>query len=98
MNIVLDVMKKLVEVGAVPRGLLGLTSQNISTDIAEAFGLGSTDGALVTEVLKDSPAERAGIVHGDIIVQIGDSKILFPRFAIKSVTNVSGIRGDCSHL
>ena len=75
-NIVLDVMKKLVEVGAVPRGLLGLTSQNISTDMAEAFGLESTEGALVTEVLKDSPAERAGIAHGDIIVQIGDSKIL----------------------
>lgn len=75
-NIVLDVMKKLVEVGAVPRGLLGLTSQNISLDMAEAFGLESTEGALVTQVLEDSPAERAGIVHGDIIVQIDDSKIL----------------------
>lgn len=75
-NIVLDVMKKLVEVGAVPRGLLGLTSQNISLDMAEAFGLESTEGALVTQVLEDSPAERSGIVHGDIIVQIDDSKIL----------------------
>ena len=44
--------------------------------MVEAFGLESTEGALVTEVLKDSPAERAGIVHGDIIVQINDSKIL----------------------
>ncbi|MAV39595.1 MAG: protease Do [Puniceicoccaceae bacterium] len=75
-NIVLDVMKKLVEVGAVPRGLLGLTSQNISQDMAEAFDLESTEGALVTQVLEGSPAEQAGIVHGDIIVQIDDAKIL----------------------
>ena len=74
-NIALDVMKKLVEVGEVPRGLLGIYSQNVTTDIAEAFGLDSTEGALVDQVQEKSPAEIAGISHGDIIIKINDQKI-----------------------
>ena len=74
-NIALDVMKKLVEVGEVPRGLLGLYSENVTLDIAEAFGLDSTDGALVVQVIEGSPAEIAGIAHGDVIIKINDEKI-----------------------
>ncbi|MDG1702117.1 MAG: Do family serine endopeptidase [Opitutae bacterium] len=74
-NIALDVMKKLVEVGEVPRGLLGIYSQNVTLDIAEAFGLESTEGALVDQVQKDSPADLAGISHGDIIIKIDDQSI-----------------------
>ena len=68
-------MKKLVEVGEVPRGLLGLYSENVTIDIAEAFGLDSTDGALVVQVIEGSPAEIAGIAHGDVIIKINDENI-----------------------
>ena len=74
-NIALDVMKKLVEVGEVPRGLLGVYSQNVTLDIAEAFGLQSTEGALVDQVQEGSPAEAAGIRHGDVIIEINGQKI-----------------------
>ena len=74
-NMALDVMKKLVEVGEVPRGLLGIYSQNVTIDIAEAFGLSSTQGALVDQVQVGSPAEIAGITHGDVIVKIDDQNI-----------------------
>ena len=74
-NMVLDVMGKIIEVGEVPRGLLGLYSQDVTLDIAEAFGLDSTEGALVGEVQEDSPADKAGISHGDVIVEINDIKI-----------------------
>ena len=74
-NMALDVMKKLVEVGEVPRGLLGIITQNVTLDIAEAFGLDSTEGALVVQVQEGSPAEIAGIAHGDIITKINDQKI-----------------------
>ena len=74
-NMVLDVMRKIVEVGEVPRGLLGLYSQDVTLDIAEAFGLDSIEGALVGEVQEGSPADEAGIKHGDVIVQINDIKI-----------------------
>ena len=74
-NIALDVMKKLVEVGEVPRGLLGIYSENVTTDIEEAFGLDSTDGALVVQVIEGSPAEIAGISHGDVIIKINEENI-----------------------
>ena len=71
-NMVLNVIEKIVEIGEVPRGLLGIYTQDITTDIAEAFNLESTDGALVGEVQSGSPAYSAGIVHGDVIIQIND--------------------------
>ena len=74
-NIAIDVMKKLIEVGEVPRGLLGVYSQNVTLDIAEAFGLDSTEGALVDHVQEGSPAATSGIAHGDIIIKVNDDKI-----------------------
>ena len=58
-----------------PRGLLGLFPSDLTRDMAEAFGLDSTSGALVNQVQEDSPASRGGIVHGDIITKIGDTDI-----------------------
>jgi serine protease Do/serine protease DegQ len=71
----LNVARNLIERGEVPRGLLGLFPEDLDRDMAEAFGLENTRGALVNQVQPDSPAERAGIQHGDIIVRIDDSEI-----------------------
>ena len=71
----LDVMKKLVEEGEVPRGLLGIYTQNVTMDIAEAFSLSSTEGALVDQVQAGSPADKSGIIHGDIITSINGQTI-----------------------
>lgn len=69
-NMALNIAKSLVEIGEVPRGLLGLIPQDVTADIAESFGLDSTYGALVGEVQRGSPAELAGIVRGDIILEV----------------------------
>ncbi|RPG85074.1 MAG: PDZ domain-containing protein [Coraliomargarita sp. TMED73] len=69
-NMALSVARSLIEVGEVPRGLLGLFPVDLTSDLAEAFALDSTEGALVNEVQPDSPAERGGIRHGDIITHI----------------------------
>lgn len=74
-NLALNVVKNLIETGEVQRGLLGLTPVNLTAELAEAFDLESTRGALVNEVQKDSPAEKGGIQHGDIIVQVEDIEI-----------------------
>ena len=74
-NLALNVVKNLIETGEVQRGLLGLTPVNLTAELAEAFDLESTRGALVNEVQKDSPAEKGGIQHGDIIVRIDDIEI-----------------------
>lgn len=68
-------MRNLLEVGSVPRGLLGLRPRNLDRDFAEAFGLENTQGALVDDVIADSPAERAGVRHGDVIVAVDNRPI-----------------------
>jgi serine protease Do/serine protease DegQ len=74
-NMALNVASNLIQSGEVPRGLLGLFPSDLTSDMAEAFGLDSTSGALVNQVQEDSPASRGGIVHGDIIIKIGDTEI-----------------------
>jgi len=69
-NMVLNVASNLIQRGEVPRGMLGLFPADLTRDIAEAFGLENTRGALVNQVQDNSPAARAGIVHGDIITKI----------------------------
>lgn len=74
-DLALNVATKLIDSGHVPRGLLGVTLANLDRVIADASGLDSTLGALVTEVMADSPADEAGIQHGDVIVQVDDITI-----------------------
>lgn len=74
-NLAYNVISKLIESGEVPRGLLGLLPENLDRDMADAFGLKSTRGALVNQVQPDSPAARAGIRHGDVIVRVDDVEI-----------------------
>lgn len=74
-NMVLNVVTNLIESGEVPRGLLGLIPVNLTPDLADAFDLPSTRGALVNQVQEGSPAQKSGIKHGDIILKIDDVEI-----------------------
>jgi serine protease Do len=65
-NMVRSIMEQLVKEGRVVRGWLGITIQELTTEIGKKFGHTTMDGALVGESLGDSPAERAGIRSGDI--------------------------------
>lgn len=71
-NMVLNVVTNLIETGEVPRGLLGLIPVNLTPDLADAFELPSTRGALVNQVQPGSPAEDGGIRHGDIIMKVDE--------------------------
>lgn len=75
-NMVLNVATNLIELGEVPRGLLGLVPVNLTQDLADAFVRSSTRGALVNQVQPGSPAESAGIQHGDIIIQVDEVGIV----------------------
>ncbi len=74
-NLAKDILLSLKEKGFVERGWLGVTVQKVTPEIAESFGLSDRHGALVTDVTKDSPADRAGIQRGDIIVGYNGKKI-----------------------
>lgn len=62
------VMNQLVEYGEVKRGRIGVSIRNITPDVMAAFDLPTMDGALVNDVTEDSPADKAGLQSGDIII------------------------------
>lgn len=70
-NLARSVMQQLATDGKVVRGYLGVTMGDLTPDMAEQFDLpkGQT-GALIAEVLDDTPAEKAGLEHGDVITKI----------------------------
>lgn len=69
-NMAKQVMDDLVNFGKVRRGWLGIYLQPVTEEIADAYGLKNTEGALVSDVLGDSPAFRAGLQRGDVIVAL----------------------------
>jgi serine protease Do len=75
-NMAKSVMAQLIEKGKVTRGYLGVYIQDIDSDgLADSLGLPNRHGALVVEVRADSPAQRAGLKNGDVIVRIGDHPV-----------------------
>lgn len=68
-NVAKEMLPELEEKGRVTRGWLGVMIQKVTPDIAENFGLKDTKGALVADVVKDGPAQEAGIKVGDVIVE-----------------------------
>lgn len=65
--------------GEIDRGWLGIYLQALTSDIAEFWGIDNTGGIIINEVVKDSPADSAGLQTGDIIVRIDGDKIQVDR-------------------
>jgi serine protease Do len=74
-NIAESIIPSLKSVGYVERGWLGVTVQKITPNLAKSFSLSETNGALVADVVKGSPAEEAGIRRGDIITAYEGKKL-----------------------
>jgi serine protease Do len=64
-----EIVPQLKDKGRVTRGWLGVMIQKVTPDIAESLGLDESKGALVADVVKDGPAEAAGLKQGDVIVE-----------------------------
>ena len=69
-NVVKAIMKQLIEYGEVKRGIVGIRVREVPVSTAERLGLGEDHGALVAEVAPGSPAQRAGIKAGDIVLAV----------------------------
>lgn len=74
-NMVASIMNTLVEHGEVRRGLLGITVQDLTHELVQAFSLPETQGAVITGVQPDSPAARAKLEPGDIVLSVNDRKV-----------------------
>jgi serine protease Do len=68
-NLARTVMQSLIETGHVTRGYLGVMIQNITPDLADEFKLKNVEGALVSDVVPNGPADKAGLKNGDVVLQ-----------------------------
>lgn len=72
---VMNVVEQIKEQGYVSRGWLGVVIQDVTRELAESFGLSKPRGALVSRVVADSPAEKAGFEAGDVILKFNDRNV-----------------------
>ena len=74
-NMVKQVMADLIQHGKVLRSWIGVQIQPLNDSSARAMGLKSPDGALVSDVVKDGPAKKAGVKTGDVIIEFNDVQV-----------------------
>ena len=74
-DMAMDVIEQLKSSGHVSRGWLGVLIQDVTRELAESFGMKTPKGALVAKVLPDSPAEKAGLQVGDVIVKFNGKDV-----------------------
>ncbi len=74
-NMVKPIMQSLIDHGRVVRGWLGIAIQDIDRDLAKALQLPSTKGVLVSDVQPDSPAAKAGLRRGDVVLSIDGTSV-----------------------
>ncbi|PCJ29645.1 MAG: serine peptidase, partial [Gammaproteobacteria bacterium] len=75
MDVVMNVVDQIKSQGYVSRGWLGVVIQDVTRELAESFGLNKPQGALVSKVMPDSPASKAGFEAGDVILRFNGHDI-----------------------
>jgi len=74
-NMVKAIKDQLIQSGSVTRGYLGVVIQDLTPELAKSFGLKDSKGILVSQVSEDSPAEKAGLKQGDVIVEFAGKPV-----------------------
>ncbi len=69
------IMEQIIQNGSVTRGWIGVAVQDMTPELAESFKLKETQGVLISEVVRGSPADKAGIKPGDILVSIANKDL-----------------------
>jgi len=95
-----DVMQQIIEHGEVVRGWLGVAIQDITEDLARSFELKSLDGVIISNIIRNGPADQAGLTRGDVITHINAEAVKNVRAALTLISQarpgtavkISGIR------
>ncbi|HID97645.1 MAG TPA: DegQ family serine endoprotease [Thermodesulfobacteriaceae bacterium] len=74
-NMATKIKDQLIKKGKVTRGWLGVVIQDIDEDLAKSFGLKNVEGVLIAEVTDDSPAWKAGLKQGDVVLKLNGRKV-----------------------
>ncbi|MDP1664923.1 MAG: DegQ family serine endoprotease [Methylobacter sp.] len=97
MDVVMNVVDQIKATGKAAHGWLGVQIQDVTRELAESFGMKKPQGALVSKVLPDSPAEKAGLQIGDIITEFNGQSIeasgdLPPMVGITPINNKATLK------
>jgi Do/DeqQ family serine protease len=77
-NMAKPVFTQLIQKGSVSRGYMGVTIQPVTEELAQSFGLKQARGALVNDIIKGSPADKAGLLQGDVITTLNGTEVKDP--------------------
>ncbi len=88
-SIARSVMEQIIKSGSVTRGWIGVEAQEITPELAESFKLPATEGAIIAGVLRGSPADRAGIRPGDVLVAVGGRPVKDPQGMLELIAGLT---------
>ena len=77
-NMAKPIFSQLIQKGSVKRGYMGVTIQPVTEELAQSFGLKQAKGALVNDIIKGGPADKAGIHQGDVITALNGTEVKDP--------------------
>ncbi|MFZ2950035.1 MAG: Do family serine endopeptidase [Desulfuromonadaceae bacterium] len=78
MNMAKPVFSQLIQKGNVSRGYMGVTIQPVTEELARSFGLKQAKGALINDVIKGGPADKAGVRQGDVVIALNGAEVKDP--------------------
>lgn len=88
-NTALKIMDEIIATGKVKRGWLGLEPQDVTTDIAKAFNLAETRGVIIASMVSNGPASKAGLMVGDIIIQLNTHQVMSVNQMMNEIATIS---------
>ena len=83
-----SIMEQIIENGSVTRGWIGVEAQEITAELAESFGLPGTEGSLIAGVVRGSPADKAGIRPGDVLLSIDGKPVGDPQVMLDLIADL----------
>ena len=83
------IMEQIIQSGSVTRGWVGVAVQELTPELAESFKLGDTQGVLISEVVRGSPAEKAGVRAGDILTMVVSKPLIDSSVMLETISNLA---------
>jgi len=80
-----SIMEQIIQNGSVIRGWIGVEAQEITSELAESFGLPDVEGALIAGVVRGSPADSAGIHPGDVLLVVNGKGVKDPQVMLELI-------------
>jgi serine protease DegQ len=88
LNIALPVMESIMKSGSVVRGYIGVEMQELNAELAKALGIKRTEGALIAGIVKNGPADKAGIKPRDLLISVAGKEIKNVRAMLDSISKL----------